>query len=223
MVLHCPKDTYTPLTYPFISHREAAEEVWQVQITGEARPKPERAGDVPAEQQSLWHSLMGRSLMELPIELCSIRTELVTLMSKESLCWQGCWQPLSTCHYQHAGWNRYNVYFIVMFLPFNVAILFRKYCTLLSLKLYWNARCILQDVKYVAILFHDKRNFTGFFICVSKRKDSSALSVAIFCFVVWNILQCKKEHSLGFILQITVHHKVSWAWKLQQVSQHIND
>lgn len=44
VVLHCPKDTYTPLTYPFISHREAAEEVWQVQITGEARPKPERAG-----------------------------------------------------------------------------------------------------------------------------------------------------------------------------------
>lgn len=91
----------------------------------------------------LWHSPIGCSLMELPIEQHSIGTELVTLMSKESPCWQGCWQPLSTCHYQHAGWNRYNVYFTVMFLPFITAILFRKYCTLLSLKLYWNT-----DVSY---------------------------------------------------------------------------
>lgn len=28
VVLHCPEDTYTPMTYPLISHRKAAEAVW---------------------------------------------------------------------------------------------------------------------------------------------------------------------------------------------------
>lgn len=135
----------------------------------------------------------------------SIRIELVTLMSKESPCWQGCWQPSSTCHYLHADWNRHNVYFTVMFLPFNMAVLFRKYCTLLSLKLDWNIRCILQNVKYAAVLFHNKGKFKGFYLCF---QDTERLCVVcshvLFC--SWKYTQCKKEGSLGFTSQIAVHH-----------------
>lgn len=53
VVLHCPEDTYIPMTYPLISHRKAAEEVWQVQITGKTSPKTQRAGDIPEEQRRL--------------------------------------------------------------------------------------------------------------------------------------------------------------------------
>lgn len=53
VVLHCPEDTYTPMTYLLIPHRKAAEEVWQVQITGKARPKTQRAGDIPEQQRRL--------------------------------------------------------------------------------------------------------------------------------------------------------------------------
>lgn len=53
VVLHCPEDTYTPMTYPLVSHRKAAEEVWQVQTTGKASPKTQRAGDTPEQQQRL--------------------------------------------------------------------------------------------------------------------------------------------------------------------------
>lgn len=53
VVLHCPEDTYTPMTYLLVSHRKAAEEVWQVQTTGKASPKTQRAGDTPEQQRRL--------------------------------------------------------------------------------------------------------------------------------------------------------------------------
>lgn len=191
-VLCCPEDTHTPLTYLLISHRRAYEEVWQDQITGKASLQTQRAGDTPGEQGRLWHSPISCSLMELPIELHSIRAGLVTLMSKEALCWQGCWQPLSTCHYYHTHWNRYNVYFTVLFLSFNVAILCQKYCTLLSLKLDWNIRRTLHKVHSWSVPQQKKlQRFLPVFL--RYRKDPSALSVAIFCFVVGNTHSVKKR------------------------------
>lgn len=52
-VLHGPEDTPTPMTYLLISHRKAAEEAWQVQITGKGSLKTQRAGDVPEEERRL--------------------------------------------------------------------------------------------------------------------------------------------------------------------------
>lgn len=53
VVLHCPEDTYTPMTYPLISHRKAAEAAWRVQTPGKASPETQRAGDIPGEQRRL--------------------------------------------------------------------------------------------------------------------------------------------------------------------------
>lgn len=51
VVLYCPEDTDIPMTYPLISHRKAAEGLWQVQITGKASLKTQRAGNRPEELQ----------------------------------------------------------------------------------------------------------------------------------------------------------------------------
>lgn len=53
VVLHCPEDTYILMTYLLISQRKAAEEEWQVQITGKASLKTQKADDTPEEQQRL--------------------------------------------------------------------------------------------------------------------------------------------------------------------------
>lgn len=155
--------------------------VQQDQITGKASLQTQRAGHTRGEEGRLWHSPISCSLMELPIQLHSTGAGLGTLMSKAALCWQGCWQPLSTCHYYHADWNRYNGHFTLLFLPFKVAILCKKYCTLLSLKMTATSDAPYKSAQLVC---STKETFTDFFTCASKIQKTS------FCTVCRHILFC---------------------------------
>lgn len=94
----CPEDTFIPMTYQFLSLRKALRSLANSN-NKQGHTKKTEGWWHPRKVQHLWHSLIGCSLMELPIESHSIRTELVTLMSQDALADKGTdnhWAPVTS-------------------------------------------------------------------------------------------------------------------------------